>query len=142
MKYILILIVAATLSACAGPKFSSTPLQYVDSPIVIIKDNETRAGFLQTMENWLRQNGYEYTVLPDGSRHRHEDLTLEYEGEWSWDLALYLTDAEIKAYNNGQRVAEVSFKVPRITANLGKFGSAEKRINEMMNRLFANVRRP
>jgi len=51
---------------------------------------------------------------------------------------LYLKDAEIKAYNGGQRVGEVTYKVP-YTANPNKFSVASERITSMMNLLFGKI---
>ncbi|SCA56638.1 conserved exported hypothetical protein [Candidatus Terasakiella magnetica] len=135
MKFLLILSFAILLSACAAPQFNASPLKYSGSQIVVIKDNDTREGFLQSMKSWLAQNKYDFAVSEDGSKHDHKKVTLEYEGHWGWDLALYLKDAEIKAYSDGQRIGEASYKVP-YTANPNKFSVASERIASMMDLLF------
>ncbi|MCU8006483.1 hypothetical protein L5M11_02930 [Shewanella sp. SM87] len=92
-----------------------------------------------------KANNYTYTVQPDGSKHDLNKLTLEYEGNWTWDLglgtwdlALYLKSAEINAFQNGQRVGSVKFQVP-YTANPSKFGNAANRISYMMSALFGQI---
>lgn len=125
---------------CGSPRYTgnAVPETNLKPDVVIIKDNETRSGFLDTIEHWLQENDYSYIVAPDRSKHELSKLTLEYEGHWSWDLALFLKNAEIDAYQNGQRVGEVQFKVP-YTANPNKFGNASKRIGFMMDTLFGKI---
>jgi hypothetical protein len=136
-KYLLLTLSVFILAGCGAPRYTgqAIPEPTTDVDVVIIKDAETREGFLNTMETWLQDNNYSYTVVPDHSKHDLEKLTLEYEGHWSWDLALFLKQAEINAYQNGQRVGEVEFKVP-YTANPNKFGNAAKRIGFMMDTVF------
>ncbi|MBY7730173.1 hypothetical protein JHW46_07370 [Vibrio splendidus] len=136
-KYLLLSLSVLILAGCGAPRYtgSAIPEPTTEVDVVIVKDAETREGFLNTMETWLQDNDYTYTVIPDKSQHDLDKLTLEYEGHWSWDLALFLKQAEINAYQNGQRVGEVEFKVP-YTANPNKFGNATKRIGFMMDTIF------
>lgn len=136
-KYLLLSLSVLILAGCGAPRYtgSSIPEPTTEVDVVIVKDAETREGFLNTMEAWLQDNDYTYTVVPDKSQHDLDKLTLEYEGHWGWDLALFLKQAEINAYQNGQRVGEVEFKVP-YTANPNKFGDASKRIGFMMDTVF------
>lgn len=136
-KYLLLSLSVLILAGCGAPRYtgSSIPEPTTEVDVVIVKDAETREGFLNTMETWLQDNDYTYTVVPDKSQHDLDKLTLEYEGHWGWDLALFLKQAEINAYQNGQRVGEVEFKVP-YTANPNKFGNATKRIGFMMDTVF------
>ncbi|CAK1723050.1 Sbal_3080 family lipoprotein [Vibrio gigantis] len=136
-KYLLLSLSVLILAGCGAPRYtgSAIPEPTTEVDVVIVKDAETREGFLNTMETWLQDNDYTYTVVPDKSQHDLDKLTLEYEGHWSWDLALFLKQAEINAYQNGQRVGEVEFKVP-YTANPNKFGNATKRIGFMMDTIF------
>ena len=126
----------AILAGCAGPKYISSVIEDVGSAeIVIINDKETRAGFQEAMENWLKSHNYKFVVAPDGSKHDLDKLSLEYVGLWSWDLAIFLADARITAFHKGQRVGQVEFKASN-NFNFDKFGSGEKRIWNMMDILF------
>ncbi|MGV2987635.1 Sbal_3080 family lipoprotein [Vibrio sp. E150_011] len=139
-KIILLPLVAITLAGCGSPRYtaSAVPITNVKPDVVIVNDSATRSGFQETMEDWLHEHNYSYIVVPDRSKHDLNKLTLEYEGHWGWDLALYLKNAEINAYQGGQRVGEVDFKVP-YTANPNKFGDASKRIGFMMDTLFGQM---
>ncbi|MCL1123650.1 Sbal_3080 family lipoprotein [Shewanella surugensis] len=139
-RYIFAALGILLLSGCGSPRYTAKPIEALTNQvdIVIINDEATREGFLETMESWLTEHHYQYTVQSEGEKHDLNKLTLEYEGHWTWDLALYLKRAEIKAFQHGQRVGEVDFKVP-YTANPNKFGNAEKRIRFMMDALFGQI---
>lgn len=139
-KILVLALLAGTLVGCGSPRYTGTsvPETNVKPEVVIVKDNATREGFLTTMEQWLQKNEFSYVVVPEQSKHDLEKLTLEYEGRWSWDLALFLSHADIQAYQGGQRVGKVEFKVP-YTANPNKFGDASERIGLMMDTLFGRM---
>lgn len=130
------------LAGCAGPRISGNaiPSEIIssDPEILSINDAETRDGFQRAVESWLSKNRKKYTVKPDYSKHEPDKITLEYEGKWGWDLALYLREAEIEAFYKGQRVSSVSFKAPN-SLNANKWGNAEERINLMLDVLFGKL---
>ena len=106
-------LLTSVLAGCAAPKYTATAIandyESGDVQVVIINDEKTREGFQKTMESWLDKHNFNYTTSSDGSKHDLEKLTLEYEGHWGWDLALYMNDAYIEAFQNGQRVGKVEF---------------------------------
>ena len=137
-KLLVVLTTSILLSGCAAPKYSGNSIKQKIANITnieIINDSATRPGFQKSMEGWLRNNNFKYVVKPDNSSHNLEKLTLEYEGHWGWDLALYLNNAHIEAFYKGQRVGKVEFKAPN-SLNGKKFGNAEERIGHMMSILF------
>ncbi len=135
-------LILAVFCGCAGPKCTGVA---VDTQVLnekprvqIVDDNATRPGFRAAMESWLRRNNYTFDVQPDGSRHDLEKLTLEFEGHWAWDIALFLSRASIHAYHEGQRVGNVEYKAAN-NFNTNKFGNAEERIGYFMDILFGKV---
>jgi hypothetical protein len=135
-KLLLIIASISILSACGAPRYSSSPIdsRHIKT-VAIVKNEKTREGFLQTIEIWMKNNNYKYIVTPSNSKHDPDILTIEYVGYWAWDLALYLKEAEISAYQNGQRVGKVDYRVP-YTANPKKFGKGSERIETMLDLLF------
>ena len=129
-------LLVAFLAGCAGPKYTGSGIGNLGGvEIVIINDKETRSGFQQAMEDWLTSHNYNYVVMPDGSKHDLDQLSLEYVGLWSWDMAIFLADARITAYHKGQRVGEVEYKASN-NFNPSKLGGGEERIRNMMDVLF------
>ena len=140
IRLLLVLAVVSVVSACSAPSYKGNSIAeetLKSKPeIVIIKDSETKEGFLETIQKWLSSNGYIYQVKPDHSKHDQDKVTLEYVGYWKWDLALYLSQADLEAFHEGQRVGEVNYKAAN-NFNFNKFSNAEERINYMLDVLFA-----
>lgn len=105
--------------------------------ICIIKDGKTREGFSAAMESWLSKEGIKYSVLPVGSDVEICDWSLKYYGLWSWDLALFLSDAEITAFREGKLVGREKLRVGQWDAH--KFEKGEVRIHKMMDMLFSKT---
>jgi hypothetical protein len=127
------------LMGCAAPKYSGTSIESKhQEEIVIIHDEKTREIFQESMEDWLIEHKYKYVVVPEDSKHDLQKLTLEYVGYWGWDLSMYLKQAYIKAFHEGQRVAKVEFKAPD-SLNPNKWGDESKRIGYMMDVLFGEI---
>lgn len=118
-------LLLALMTGCAGPKHSGSAINNLGAQndqgqeikgidnsheIVIVKDKETRQGFLDAMVNWLRAHDYKFTVIQDNEEHHKDKINLVYVGIWSWDLAIYLSDAHITAFYNGKQVGNVDFK--------------------------------
>ncbi len=127
------------VTGCAGPRItgSTIPSNVLSNnpDVLLINDDETREGFNEAMEDWLKDNKKVYTVKPEHTQHDPEKLTIEYVGYWKWDMALYLSRAEIEAFHGGQRIGTVNFKAPN-SLNPNKWGSGEERIKLMMDVLY------
>ncbi|MDD9177049.1 Sbal_3080 family lipoprotein [Aliivibrio sp. S2TY2] len=134
---LLILLFPVLLAGCSSPKFSAEPIssENQSNEITIVKDNETRDVFLQTMKEWCLDTGHQCEVAADDTTPKAEDLTLIYSSRWSWDFRTFIADAKIKAYKNNRKVGEVEFKAPN-GLNTNKFGDDSKRIESMMSILF------
>ena len=129
------------MSGCASPRFTSEKVVSEVGPkdeFVIVKDSETREGFLSAVSDWLTENGYSFTVTGDGSNHDLDKITIEYVGRWKWDLALFLGVASIEAFHEAQRIGEVSYRAPNSLSPV-KFGKARDRIFYMMDVLFGKI---
>jgi len=136
-KTLLILSLPILLTACAAPKYSATPISPVHQSknITIVKDDATRAVFLDTMKEWCVETDHTCTVVSDGTPPNPEEVTLTYVSRWSWDLVTFIADADVKALKNNYIIGEVEFKAPN-SGNLDKFGDDDKRIKSMMEILF------
>ncbi|MBA1147115.1 hypothetical protein H0Z60_08570 [Ectothiorhodospiraceae bacterium WFHF3C12] len=136
------LLVVLMVSGCAAPRYSGTASEpsvtRVTKEVVVIRDDATKRGFLEAIEHWLAEHQYDYTVAPDGSKHDLDKLTIEYVGYWKWDLAIYLSRAEIEMFHGGQRVGRVNYRAPN-TLNTNKFGTGSDRVAYMMDVLFGKM---
>lgn len=133
------MILSATLflAACSAPKYTVEPIEESKQTkeITIVKDNATRAIFLDTMQEWCLDNAKRCKLVPDGTHPNESELTLMYVSRWSWDLSTYIADSRINAYKDEVKVGEVEFKAPN-TMNTNKWGDDRKRILMMLDLLF------
>lgn len=105
--------------------------------ICIIESPQVRQGFIQAIQSWLTKEGIAYQVLPANSDIEECEWALRYYGLWSWDLALFLSNAEITAYHNGKQVGQEKLIVGQWDAN--KFEKGEIRIHKMMDMLYSKA---
>ncbi|MBP6750826.1 MAG: hypothetical protein KA144_14410 [Xanthomonadaceae bacterium] len=127
----------AVTSGCSITReVRSVSLDPGEKEICIIEAPAVREGFLQTYRTELEKKGFVVRLLPPNSATTTCPLTSTYLGKWSWDLALYLNYAEINVYKNGEQSGRALYDGRRGGANLGKFGSGEKRIAGLVNELF------
>lgn len=105
------------------------------STVNIINNPEVlQEGFVKAMTSWLSENGYEYTILPEGSSLKEKGWLLTYTGKWSWDVTIYLAKSTIQAYQNGVPAGHAKYSASSL--NLTKWRSAEETIRKMMANLF------
>lgn len=110
----------------------------MDAPRICIIDNpQTREGFRTAMENWLTQERIPYKILPMNSDAGDCDWALSYYGLWSWDMAIFLSNAEITAYHGGKEVGKEKLIVGQWDSY--KFEDGEARIHKLMDMLFSKT---
>ncbi len=142
MKFIKAFALLVSLAAVSGcGKFDvinrpSTDLLRAEQ-VCIVNNPETREGFEMAVKQWLAKENVSYRVIPADSKSDACDWVLRYYGFWSWDMALFLSDAEITAYRDGIETGEVKLRVGQWDAF--KFESGEQRIGKMMDMLSGKV---
>lgn len=140
-RALLLLILSASflVSGCGKFDVINHPAEGIgQAPKICIVDNpQTRAGFMQAMQSWLSKEGISYQVLPAGTDTTDCEWSLRYIGRWSWDVALFLADAEITAYHQGKQVGQEKLIVGQWDAH--KFEKGEVRIHKMMDMLFSKA---
>lgn len=136
------LMVLVLCSGCVGIGYNITNVSGVKnaSKIYIVEDIKTKEGFLDVMATWLKKHNYEFEILDENADKSQYEWVLTYNGKWSWDAAIYLSDAEINVYKNGIYESKTEFNVKggAFNINPSKYGSGENRVREMMNKLFGH----
>lgn len=136
-----VMLTAFVLTGCSI-KQTVTPvaLSTTQSPeICMIPAEGLRAGFNTTYTAQLRSKGFHTRELPSGSPPASCALSTTYIGKWSWDLALYMTFADIQVFENGHRVGQALYDATWGGGRPDKFISAQNKIIEMTNQLFPNA---
>ena len=77
--------------------------------ICLIPAEGLREGFNTTYENLLKSKGFHTRQMPPGSALSSCPLSTTYIGTWSWDLAIYMSYADIRVYQYGQQVGQAEY---------------------------------
>ena len=104
--------------------------------ICIIESPKVREGFLDEYKAVLIKKGYEVKVLPENASLIECPIMSTYTANWRWDLAMYLSYADIKVYKNGAPAGAATYDSTHGGANMGKFVNANNKIDELVNQLF------
>lgn len=125
------------LCGCAITQVVTPVSVHRTEEVCIVKNDEVRRGFLDVYRNALEQKGFEVRVVEPGKRDLTCALTSTYRANWSWDLALYMSYAEIRVFEGSELVGKAEYDSTRGGANLGKFISAKNKVAELVEELFA-----
>lgn len=135
-----ILLLAATLAMTGcSIKQAVTPASIsTDLPpeICMIPAKDLRAGFNTTYTTLLKEKGFHTRELTPGSSPSTCALSTTYIGTWSWDLALYMSYADIRVFENGRQIGQAEYDSRWGGGRLDKFIDAENKITELTNQLF------
>lgn len=136
MRNSVYVLVAVLITGCAITQ-KVTPVGELDKKeICIIEDPAVRSGFLVEYQKTMVEKGYAVTVLPPNSSRSACEVTSTYLAKWSWDLAIYMSLAEIKVYRNGALYGEAIYDSRAGGGRLDKFVDGETKVRELVNQLF------
>jgi hypothetical protein len=103
---------------------------------ICIKENTAvwSKEFLPALRQRFEKRGIKTSVytgeLPDGCDNR-----LEYDANWSWDLAVYLVYADIRVYDGDRIIGRATFDARGGGGRMDKFGTTEGRLDELIDQL-------
>jgi hypothetical protein len=103
-----VLAITIALTGCSIKQTVNPVESFTEKEICLIENPNVKAGF----------------------------ITSTYNATWRWDMALYMALADIKVYNNGKPIGEANYDSQSGGANMGKFINADKKIAELVNKLF------
>jgi hypothetical protein len=134
----LLVILPLLISGCSIKQTVTPAALSIEQPqeICLIPAEGLRAGFNATYTTELKNKGFHTRELPAGSPPSVCALSTTYIGEWSWDLALYMTYANIQVFENGRRVGQAEYDANWGGGRPDKFINAQNKIIEMTQQLF------
>ena len=124
------------LTGCAIHQTVKPVERFTDKEVCIIENPAVGAGFVDAYKRALLGKGYLVRQLPPSASIVECNITSTYTATWRWDLALYMTYAEIKVYSGGKPLGEAKYDSQRGGANMSKFIDADKKIIELVSQLF------
>ncbi len=137
MKRLLAVAGVMTLfSGCAITQ-NVTPVPLASSKAICIVENPpVRAGFLTEYRSALEKKGHTVTVVQKDAVAADCAMTSTYLARWSWDLALYMSYAEIKVFRDQQEVGSALYDSRSGGGRMDKFIQADTKIKELVAQLF------
>lgn len=106
--------------------------------VLILKNEDAKKGVLPVLENWFQENGYSTDVITSLDEAKPENYVLRYSAKWNWDLAIYMRAVEMQLSSKGETLGNIEFDARQYGGH-GKFGSAEKRLNILLDALFGKI---
>ncbi len=134
-KLILIVPALLILTACAIRQDISPVTLDGDLTVHIIENPRVREAVLSALKSEIEKHNYNVAVVDASSTVTDYPIAVTYTANWNWDLAMYMSYAEIKVYLNGSSIGEAVYNSRRGGARMDKFISADKKIRELVNEL-------
>jgi hypothetical protein len=133
--FVAALTLSVVLSGCAISQNVEQAHIPNAAELCVIENDRVREGFLPELLGVLDEKGISYIVTGNHVAHNGCEWTLTYTARWSWDLAIYLSYAEIKVFKNGVLDGQAVYDSRGGSANMSKFIDAEPKIRELVEEL-------
>ncbi|MBZ8143390.1 hypothetical protein CLD22_26485 [Rubrivivax gelatinosus] len=104
--------------------------------LCVIENPGVRPGFVSELRSSLQARGYRVRMLAPTAKLDECPVTATYAARWTWDLALYMSYAEIRVYRDLRQIGSAVYDSTRGSGNPGKFIDAETKIRELVQQLF------
>jgi hypothetical protein len=99
--------------------------------------------FKNELQRQIESLGIRVTRVYEGERPPSCTTRVEYTANWKWDLAMYLTYANLRVYQGSDRlIGEATYDAKMAGLNLGKFGTTAEKLRPLVNQLFAKAAAP
>ena len=135
-----LLAVGAMMSGCAITEVVQPVADLNTEQVCIIEAPAVRPGFLTEYVRQLERKGYRVLALKEGSAKNACEVTSTYLARWSWDLALYMSLAEINVYRYGRVVGSARYDSRKGGGRVfEKFIDAETKIEKIVGELFPDA---
>jgi hypothetical protein len=112
----------------------------IEKVYVLRNFNDRLDPALSLIVEKLEQKGIPYEVenssqLPPEARYH-----IEYDGEWNWDLADYLTLFRISLYRDGRIIGAAEYNAKMGGMRLDKWGQIEKKIAPIIDDFLTSIK--
>jgi hypothetical protein len=128
-----------SLAGCGTIQQKVTPIALSGSQpreICVVENPSARVSFLDAYKDALAKRNLTVRMLPPGTAVGACPLTTTYAATWRWDLALYLSYANLKVYRNSHLEGEALYDAEQAKADTKKFIHADVKIQELTDQLF------
>ena len=110
-----------------------------EAQVCIVENTDVREGFLKELTKVLDEKQVNYKVT-DLEMARECEWKVTYSARWSWDLALYMSYAEISVYRFGVLDGQAIYDATMGGGRPDKFIDSEPKIRELVEELMQKER--
>jgi hypothetical protein len=116
---------------------SVTPVTGERPSEVCVARNETvhMEGFHAELVRQIEARGIDVRSY-DGAAPADCRHSVQYTANWRWDLAMYLSYAQVQVFDGGRLVGTAIYDATQGGANMGKFGATSEKISPLIAELF------
>lgn len=136
MKKLLAVIAASiVISGCSIQQTIEKAELEKETELCIVENPAVREGFLTEFKAVLTSKNIPHRMVSASFIPVSCEWTTTYVARWNWDLALYMSYAEIKVFHKGNLDGKAIYDSTHGSASMGKFIDAEPKIRELVNQL-------
>ena len=135
MKKLWLLCCVILLPACTITQNIEPAEITKNAEICIIENPAVRAGFLKEYLSVLSSKRIAYKMVNVADVPEDCEWTSPYTANWTWDLTIYMSYAEIKIFHKGSLDGQAIYDSRSGSSNMGKFIDAEPKVRELVNQL-------
>jgi hypothetical protein len=142
MRRIIVLGMAASLVACTAIRVKSVDSSRHSMKLVCIQENPKVivADFLPVVRGALDRHGISTELYRSDKPPEHCEYTLTYTARQSWDLATYLSFAEIEIRKGAEIVSTGHYHLRNKGGlSLNKWASTESKMNPVMDQMLGGL---
>jgi hypothetical protein len=138
LKFTLTLFVFCVLAAGCSITREVHPVPYKINALCLERNNDTfMDDYHGTLESTLMTLGIKTrSIWPN--EEKECDTLMKYHAEWTWDLAMYLSEASFSVYKGQDLVGYAKYEPGRFSFNPGKFGGTDNKAKDILRELFKN----
>ena len=107
--------------------------------VCIVENPKVRASFLEVYKNALAEKGLNVRIAEPDNAVPECTVISTYRANWSWDLRLYMSYAEIKVFKGNELIGIAEYDATKGGANTNKFINAEAKVKELVDKLFVGM---
>lgn len=136
---IFVAAIAGVISGCAITQ-QIRPVQLSnessnDAFMCVLKNDRVRDSVLDEITRALDIRQYQYRVIDESFDKRQCEWVLTYVAKWRWDLAMYMSLAKFKIFQNGVLQGDAVYDATKGGGRMAKFITASEKIQELLDEL-------
>lgn len=138
---------AAVLPACTITQVANPVAKEVVAAkplsIALVQNTAVRmSGFHGELQRALERRGFKVETKPMGTDLAGLPLAMTYTANWSWDMDLYMSYAQLDVYRKGVKAGDAVYDSRGGGLHAAKFIDADRKADELVGEIFPGLAPP